>query len=170
VLQVDDPDQHQPSARELHRDLGTALGRWYRAGAGWWEARIVWQPKLIFDRDPESGDLRDLDLTWHPYSPYFYRHWRADGQQHTQYLGTAPPDDYLEAADPTLPAPERITELHPLTEQARALAQRLLAARDQAHAPLRRQRLTRARQRAARRTLRRFRAENRPPPGVLAQE
>ena len=86
LLQTDDPDsqpihdgQAQPSARELHADLGEKLGRWYRAGAGWWEARTVWRPRIAIERDPDTKEI-EVSIQWWPYGPYFYRHWRQEGK------------------------------------------------------------------------------------------
>ncbi len=176
LLQTDDPDsqpisqgQAQPSARELHADLGEKLGRWYRAGAGWWEARTVWRPRIEIERNPDTKELT-IEVVWWPFGPYFYRHWRQEGKQHTQYLGTEQPDDYPQDADLPLPEPQPITDLGPLVVQARALMGRLQHALDQGGSKPHQQKLRRALRRASQRTLRRLRAEKHEPPAASADE
>jgi hypothetical protein len=176
LLQVDDPDsqpiqggQAQPSARELHATLGERLGRWYRAGAGWWEARTVWRPRIEIERDPDTKELR-IEVVWWPFGPYFYRHWRQEGKQHTRYYGTDMPDDYPQDADLPLPEPQPITDLGSLVVQARALIGRLQHALDQGGSRPRQQRLRRTLRRASQRMLRRLRAEKHEPPEAGADD
>lgn len=170
LLQVDDPDRQpisdgltQPSARELHSALGERLGRWYRAGSGWWEARTVWRPRIEITHTPDTHEI-EIKLAWWPYGPYFYRHWRQEGQQQTEYFGINMPDEFPQDADLVLPEPRPIGEIGPLAVQARALVKHLQIALEQATGKQRQQRLRRAIRRASQRTLRRLRAENRQPP------
>lgn len=176
LLQTDDPDsqpihdgQAQPSARELHADLGAALGRWYRAGAGWWEARTVWRPRIEIERNPDTKELT-IEVVWWPFGPYFYRHWRQEGKQHTRYYGTEIPDDYPQDADLPLPEPQPITDLGPLVMQARALMEQLQIALEETTGKQHRQRLRRALRRASQRIRRRLRAEKHQPPTESTDE
>jgi hypothetical protein len=176
LLQTDDPDsqpirngQPQPSARELHAELGSALGRWYRAGAGWWEARTVWRPRIAIEHDPDTREI-EINVAWWPFGPYFYRHWRQEGKQHTQYLGTERPDDYPQDTDLPLPEPQPISDLGPLVVQGRDLARRLQTTLDQATGKQHQQRVRHALRRAIQRTLRRLRAEGHQPPTESTDE
>jgi hypothetical protein len=117
LLQVDDPDHQpiaggeaQPSPRELHVQLSERLGRWYRMGEGWWEARIMWRPRIQVVRDPETKQAT-IGVVWYPFGPYYYRHWRQDGRQQTKYLGRDRPAGFPVEEDRELPEPEPIGEV-----------------------------------------------------------
>jgi hypothetical protein len=166
LLQVDDPDRQpisggeaQPSARELHVQLNERLGRWYRMGEGWWEARIVWRPRIQVVRDPDTQHAA-IAVMWYPFGPYYYRHWRQDGRQQTKYLGRDRPNGFPLEDDIELPAPEPSGEVGWLVAEARSLAQRVQDDLDAAAGKSRRaQRLQRVLRRALRRAQRRLRAE-----------
>jgi hypothetical protein len=166
LLQVDDPDRQpivsgeaQPSVRELHTQLSERLGRWYRAGEGWWEARIVWRPRIQVVRDPETTRAT-IEVMWYPFGPYYYRHWRQDGKQQTKYLGRDRPNGFPVEEDIELPAPEPSGEVGWLVMEARELAQHLQDELDAAPVKSRRaQRLQRVLRRALQRAQRRLRGE-----------
>lgn len=155
AINHDDPDDlgEHPAA------LQSALGRWKRASAGWWEARFVRRPKLLITQDPYTGELR-LDLVSWSYGPYFYRLWRQDGQQHSEYFGRTVPDGFPLDQYLAPPDPEPVAVRSSLAQEALALAERLAALTASAGDAERKRRLHRLVKRAGRRVERRVRAEN----------
>ena len=164
LVEVDAPDR----AVTLAAELQAALGRWRRASEGWWEARIVWRPRVRIDLDAATGQIA-LAVVMHPFGPYFYRHWRADGRQQSAYFGRQRPDGFPAEDDIARPTDARpVAPLSALGREALALADRLSVAYNAAErGQERQQRLRRVLRAAGRRVERRLRAERLTPADLL---
>jgi hypothetical protein len=156
LVEADDPDR----AGEVAAQLQAALGRWMRASVGWWEARIVWRPRVVITVDKATGQIA-LDVVLHPFGPYYYRHWRAEGRQQTAYFGRKRPENFPTEEDiAEVPEARPVAPLSALGREALALAHRLQVAYNAAaRGQELRKRLRRLLRAAGRRVERRLRAE-----------
>ncbi|PDV98966.1 hypothetical protein [Candidatus Chloroploca asiatica] len=148
-------EDHPAHLGPLPDELQAALGRWKRASEGWWEARLIWRLRLQITVDPTTNRL-SLTLVLRPFGPYYYRHWRQEGTQHTQYLGRKRPDDYPEDQEVLeLPPPEPVAPGSALGQEAIALAERLAVRYNTTEDIAQRQRVLRVLRAAGRRVERR---------------
>ncbi|RRR75218.1 MAG: hypothetical protein EI684_05280 [Candidatus Viridilinea halotolerans] len=155
ILRQDDPS----TLGEWPSRLQAALGRWSKASAGWWEARFVRRPRVMISEDRATGAIH-VEVTYRTFGPYFYRHWREDGKQHSRYYGKEPPDDYPADEDvPEPPPPQPVLPASLLSCEAAALVERLRLLVQSAQEE-QRQRLRRTLRVAGRRLERRLRADH----------
>jgi len=155
LIEVDDPAQ----LGDLPDQLQAAMGRWKRASEGWWEARIVERPKLLITKDKATGQVR-IDVVMWPFGPYYYRHWRQEGRQHTLYLGKKRPPNLPERQEvPAIPEPRPLALVSRLGREALALAEQLAVRSNVEQDAARQRRLRRLLRAAGRRVERRLRAE-----------
>ena len=156
LVDVDDPDR----ASEVVAQIQAALGRWRRASEGWWEARIVWRPRVQITVDNATGQM-SVDVVMHPFGPYYYRHWRAEGRQQTAYFGRKRPEGFPDEEDMAeVPEARPVAPVSALGREALALLNRLqIAYNVTERGQERRQRLRRLLRAAGRRVERRLRAE-----------
>lgn len=155
LVEQDDPEQ----LGDLPDRLQAALGRWKRSSEGWWEARIVHRPRLLITKDQDTGQVR-ISVVMMPFGPYFYRHWRQEGKQHTQYLTRQRPKDFpADQEVPELPEPAPLVPVSQLGREALVLADQLAGLHNAEADEDRRRRLRRLLKAAGRRVERRLRAE-----------
>jgi hypothetical protein len=162
LVEVDEPNAVEGVAAQLH----AALGRWRRASEGWWEARIVWRPRLEITLDKATGRV-EIAVVSQPFGPYYYRHWRQEGRQHTEYFGRQRPEGFPDEDDVEVPVASPLVPVSPLGRDALALANRLQLAFNAAEGQAERERLRRLLRAAGRRVERRLRAERSAPQDVL---
>lgn|GEM_PF-3071617 len=156
LVEGDDPDR----SAEVAAQIQAALGRWRRASEGWWEARIVWRPRVQITVDNATGQMT-VAVVIRPFGPYYYRHWRSEGTQQTAYFGRTRPEGFPDDDDVAeVPVARPVVPVSALGREALALVNRLHAAYHAAEGGQeRRPRLHRLLRRAGRRVERRLRAE-----------